>query len=430
MSSAERVSRREFLKYVATGVVCAAVAGAGGWFAGRASVPPPPPVKEEKAKPPRTIKIGATVELTGAYAPSYKPAKDLYDAWVPLINKMGGIYVEEYGQCLPVEVIYYDDKSDAATVTKFYEKLIVEDKVDVLVGPGSSVLCMPAASVAEKYGVPLATGPAGAPAIYEKKNWVVSVIPLLADIEKPYFDMMAHMAKEGLVKTAALVSEDSPFGKGLREGALKYFPQAGVDIVYDELIALDTKDFTPTILKLKDVNADVIFASFLAPLAATFIKQAYEQGLRPKGAFCFTTLYKSVLEAVGPAANYWVGWYHWLESFPYEGVWGKRLWLKCLENAKIDNKEYPMTVLFYNCLEALCAAIRKAGTLDKAEVMKALKSLSIQTVCGPLSFTDIGDIKGIGTIVQYPVQYVDGKYIVLWPPEVATGKYIYPMPKA
>lgn len=383
---------------------------------------------EEQIKPPRTIKIGATVSLTGMYAPTAAINKDLFLAWEELINERGGVYVKEYGRSLPVEFIIYDDKSDPETVTKFYEKLITEDKVDVLVGPYSSVLCVPAAAVAEKYGVPLATGPAGAPPIYEDKEWVVSVIVLLKDIEKHYFDMMAKMAEEGKVKTVSLVSEDTPFGKGLHAGGKALFPAMGVEILYEELVAADTKDFTPVILKLKEANADVVFVSALAPFASTFIKQAHEQGLHPKGIFVFSVLYKTVLDSVGPAANYYVGWFHWTPALPYSGLWGKDMWIEVMNKAGFKNEEYPLQVLLYNALEALCAAIRDAGTLDKAEVMRALKNLYIESLCGPLYFTDFDNIKGIGTIAQYPVQYVNGEYTILWPPELATGEYVYPMP--
>jgi branched-chain amino acid transport system substrate-binding protein len=451
-------SRRNFLKYVATGVVCGVVAGVGGWFA----KPVAPAVTEtvtetvttgvlgavtvtqtltktetatvtktvaaETPAPPRTIKIGATVSLTGKYAPTAAPAKDLYLSWQELINKRGGIYVEEYGQRLPVKVIVYDDKSDTSTVTKFYEKLVVEDKVDVLLGPYGSVLNVPAAVVAEKYGTPIATGPAGAPPIYENKKWVVSVIVLLPDIQKYYFEMITDMAKRGEVKTVSLIAEDTPFGLGLNKGAEVNFPKAGVDVVYKDIVAVGTKDFTPVILKLKEANADIVFVSALAPFAATFVKQAYEQGLHPKGIFCFSVLYKSVLDAVGPAANYYVGWFHWMPSLPYDGLWGKKFWMQVMEKAGFKNEEYPLHVLYYVCLEALCAAIRDAGSLDKAKVMEALRNLNIQSICGPLYFRDLGKYKGVGTLAQYPVQYVDGKYTVLWPPEVATGKYIYPMP--
>ena len=54
-----------------------------------------------------------------------------------------------------VEVVSYDDESDPARVTELYEKLVLEDQVDYLIGPYSSDLTLAAAAVAERHKVPM-----------------------------------------------------------------------------------------------------------------------------------------------------------------------------------------------------------------------------------------------------------------------------------
>ena len=60
--------------------------------------------------------------------------------------------MEEYGKKLPVELIIYDDKSDMATMTRLYEKLILEDKVDFLLPPVSTAFLYATAPIADKHG--------------------------------------------------------------------------------------------------------------------------------------------------------------------------------------------------------------------------------------------------------------------------------------
>jgi len=99
---------------------------------------PSKPAQEGPAITPersRVIKIGGTLPLSGQFSPVAGTFNKLYDAWVAQINERGGLYVSEYGRRLPVKVIVYDDQSDAVTATRLYEKLISEDKVDVLIGP-------------------------------------------------------------------------------------------------------------------------------------------------------------------------------------------------------------------------------------------------------------------------------------------------------
>jgi hypothetical protein len=59
---------------------------------------------------------------------------------------------------------------------------------------------------------------------------------------------------------------------------------------------------------------------------------------------------------------------------------------------------------------------KKAGTLKKDRLMEALKGLKLETVPGPEQFHD----SGYGSISTHPSQIRNGKYVVVWPPDVAT----------
>ncbi len=69
-------------------------------------------------------------------------------------------------------------------------------------------------------------------------------------------------------------------------------------------------------------------------------------------------------------------------------------------------------------------ALTKAGTLEPEVLMKTLKDLRITTLGGPVWFAE----NGVGTINTYPSQIQHGTYQIIWPPEVATAKHIYPTP--
>ena len=99
---------------------------------------PTTPALPEKDK----IVIGQAVSLSGPnaiiHASGGMPPQRI---WIDDVNAKGGIYVEEYGKKLPVELLVYDDKSDHNTMTRLIEKLITEDKVDLLLPPcGTSYL--------------------------------------------------------------------------------------------------------------------------------------------------------------------------------------------------------------------------------------------------------------------------------------------------
>src|SRR5256885_1517382 len=80
------------------------------------------------------IRVGATMSETGPYNTQGGPARNGYLLCQKHINEKGGILGRK------IEFLIYDDKSDTKTAPNLYEKLIVEDKVDAVMGPYGSPL--------------------------------------------------------------------------------------------------------------------------------------------------------------------------------------------------------------------------------------------------------------------------------------------------
>jgi len=83
------------------------------------------PVAEEE--PP--IRIGATLAQAGVYAAGGQGLLRGYQLCVKQTNDKGGVLGRK------LELLVYDDASDPATAVRLYEKLITQDKVDLVLGP-------------------------------------------------------------------------------------------------------------------------------------------------------------------------------------------------------------------------------------------------------------------------------------------------------
>ena len=90
--------------------------------------------------------IGASVSLTGDFADSGKAVKAGYDLWAATVNAKGGVL----GRKVQVKIV--DDTSSPTQVVTNYQNLINRDKVDLVFGPFSSLLTVPASQVAKRYG--------------------------------------------------------------------------------------------------------------------------------------------------------------------------------------------------------------------------------------------------------------------------------------
>ena len=101
----------------------------------------------------KAFRVGFTVPLTGAFGKDGSLVKDAYVFWKEAVNGQGGIEVQ--GKRHPVELFFYDDKSEPQTSAKLVEKLITEDRVDLLLGGFGSSQIMAASAVSEKFRYPL-----------------------------------------------------------------------------------------------------------------------------------------------------------------------------------------------------------------------------------------------------------------------------------
>jgi len=88
------------------------------------------------------IKIGFGVSLTGGLASSGKAHLLAMQIWAEEVNAKGGLLGR------PVQIIYYDDQTNAANVPAIYAKLLDIDKVDLLISSYGTNLVVPAMPVA------------------------------------------------------------------------------------------------------------------------------------------------------------------------------------------------------------------------------------------------------------------------------------------
>jgi branched-chain amino acid transport system substrate-binding protein len=157
------------------------------------------PVTE--ALPP--IRIGASVAQTGVYAALGQNQVRGYQLCVKHVNEKGGVLGRK------LELVLYDDGSDPATAVRLYEKLITQDKVDLVLGPFGSPITEPVADVTEKHKMPMVAPSAGATSIFRKgRKFIFMMIPP-AEI---FLEGLLNLGREKLRDTILKMDYTSVFG--------------------------------------------------------------------------------------------------------------------------------------------------------------------------------------------------------------------------
>src|SRR5262249_13322169 len=152
------------------------------------------------------IRIGASLSLTGTYAKLGRYQHEGYQLCQKDLNAQGGVLGRK------IEFVVYDDQSTPATGVRLYERLLTEDKVDVVLGPYSSPATEAVATVKEKYNKVRGGPRAATTSIFRKEPRRKSIFMILSPAEL-YFDGLTDIATKRGLKTVAVINEDTLFSK-------------------------------------------------------------------------------------------------------------------------------------------------------------------------------------------------------------------------
>jgi branched-chain amino acid transport system substrate-binding protein len=379
----------------------------------------------------REIKIGGTMAVTGPFAVEWGPtAKTFMEEWAKMMNERGGVFVKEANAKLPIKLIVYDDGSSPDRAVELYERLATTDKVDFFAGPATSPITIRASTVGEKYGIPMVSAEANSPAIFARGfKWLVGADRPAPQWAEDYYDMVKALMDAGAMprlKTVAVIQENTPHTMDVGWGGINRANVAGLTVVATETVPPGAADFSAIIGKLKALNPDVVYVATWAGTAAAFAKQAFELGLRPKELHIpHSTITEKYYAMVGARIG------EGLTGVTHETLFrkgDKDAYFALRKRVGLSGFEAGWTSLRFIALEALTKAIEQAGSLDRAKVMAALRTLRYETLHGTLAFSfgvEVAGKKvdGVGNKVVFPAQWQNGKIEVIWPAEVATSKY-------
>lgn len=241
-----------------------------------------------------TIKIGSVLSVTGPAAFLGDPELKTLQMYVDDINKNGGVIGRQ------LQLVHYDDGSDASKANGFAKRLIDDDKVDILVGGTTTGSTMSMVPLAEKANVPFISL-AGAVVIIEPvKKWV---------FKTPHTDRMAaekvfdDMKKRGFTKVA-LLSETSGFGQSGKKETENVAGKYGVTLVANETYGPKDTDISPQLTKIKNTaGVQAIFVFGLGQGPAIVTKNYKQLGITLPLYQSHGVASEEFLKLAGPAAE-------------------------------------------------------------------------------------------------------------------------------
>jgi len=407
----------------------------------------------------KTIKIGAIYPLTGGAAAAGRELRAGVELAVEIANNaMADVNMSMAKNAgitsmggAKIEIIFKDHEGNPTLGADLAKKLILDDKVDGLLGCYHSSVTKTVSAVAEQYGVPMINGSSTSPALTQRGfKWFWRTTPHDVWFTKDLFEFLNGLT-EGKVKGVPAVAkkdimnlssacEKTEWGSFVSELIQQFAKEYSYDLRKSMLYAKEAPDLSSEVRSLKASRAEVmLFASYTSD-AILMIKTLKAQKAQPKVIW-------------GQDAGFEVPEFRATLGDSVVGILTRTVFLpqvvqvkavagqvNALYKAKTGNDLTGASARSFTGLQTWVHVLEDAASTEPAAIQKAANALNIPgnelvVPWAGIKFSTSGDeigqnTLGSGLIGQYQ-KGADGQIVleIVYPFDVASADMIYPFPK-
>ncbi len=361
------------------------------------------------------VVVGAAVAQTGQLADLAAGYRKALLLWQDEVNGAGGLLGRR------VELRLIDDRSEAVTAERLYERLVREHRADLLIGPFGSAASRGAAAAADRAHRVLinATG-ATQSVLRAGHRYVFQVAAPYA----AYGTGVLAIARQAGYHRLFILARDDPAAQEMATHAATdatrqgMSPGAGGAHVY----APGLSDFEPLVAMAKAAGAEAWIAFGEATDAAEMVKTFKRLGYAPPLFFAQAAADPRFIAAVGQDAERVIG----LSAYePFFATPGNAKFVKAFE-ARWSSPPGLAAAEGYAAGMVLQEAVSRAGSLDQERLRETLAALTTETVLGGYKL-DAASGEQLGARPAL-LQILKGRRDVVWPDALATAMWQLPYP--
>ncbi|MEJ5363594.1 MAG: ABC transporter substrate-binding protein [Desulfosoma sp.] len=364
-----------------------------------------------------TLKVGIILPITGAKANFGEIEKLSFEMALQEINAAGGINGKK------LEFLFEDDTGRPEVARSAAEKLITKDKVLMLGGGYGSSETFAIAGVAQQNRIPFLVNTGSDDKITEQGwEYIFRLNPPVSEYPKALESFLTEVVKP---KTAAILYENTNFGSSGSQEFKAICERLGIQVVVDEGYEHGGVDFKPILVKVKDKNPDLVYMISYVMDASLLMRQAMELRIKPKlfvgGAAGFTL--PEFPKNAGKAAEKVFSATLWYQTLKYPGAMD--YYNKFVATYKKDTEYHGAEA--YAAAYVIADVLKRAKSTSADDIRKALSETDMMTVFGPVKFISYDKKTNQNRLPTYLVQWIDGRLELVWPKELATKPYVYPI---
>lgn len=356
------------------------------------------------------IPIGVNMPLTGAFAASGTFVAEGARIAADEINARGGVLGK------PLRLVIEDNKSNPTEAAAVAEKLIVRDKVPVMMGAWGSSLTLAVMPKLMQYKVPMIVETSSSSKITLQGNPYVFRISAPSSLEA---ENLAKVLDKFNIKKADFLVINNDWGRGSATDFSAMLKKHGVEVGLVEIMDQSAQDMSAQLSKIKASDADTLFITAAVEQLTLVLKQVEALGLKRQ---IITTGGSQnpdqLIEQAGKATEgtmhmvFFAPWQPEKSAYPQKSeafiaAWSK----KGFQPAGLTE-----SYRGYDGINAIAAAIEKAGSAEPEAIRNALWQIKVEGLNGPIVFNKAGPEgreSGQSVPATYIGKVVNGKVDVL-----------------
>jgi branched-chain amino acid transport system substrate-binding protein len=363
------------------------------------------------------VVIGVSLPLTGDFAQPGEATKRGYTIWQNMVNAGGGLL----GRQVNLKIV--DNASNQSTVASDYNRLISQDRVDLVLGSFSSLLNIPASAVAEQAGMTFSCPSCGAPQMFNRRfTHVFFAQPAVASHQADQFaQYVAGLPVEERPKTAAYPTQDDPFAQPVVDSVSRQLSTIGIKNVYSKVYPATTTNFESIANEIKASHADMVVQGAVFEDGVGLLKSLVRVGYNPKVMFQTSAPSNGAqyLKAIG-GAGYANGVFYPVSWSPDTNYPLNQEFVQQYQ-AKYGGIPEEDAADAFAAAQVLQAAVEAVGSIgDQDRVAQWLHNHKVQTILGRLSWDETGAPQQSFILAQWQ----DGQSKVVLPREIANSDTI------
>jgi branched-chain amino acid transport system substrate-binding protein len=369
----------------------------------------------------KPLVIGASLPLSGDFAQPGEASRRGYTIWQDMVNKNGGLLKRQ------VQLKVVDDASDQNTVVSDYNRLISQDKVNLLLGTFSSLLNIPASAVAERNRMTYVCPSCGSPDMFNRnfKN-IFFAQPATAVHQADLFaQWVTGLPADQRPKTAAYPTQDDPFAQPVVNGVKTKLQAAGIKTVYNKVYPADTGNFDSIAGEIKASHADIVVQGAVFEDGVGLVRSMVKAGYNPKALFQTSAPSNGDQYSKGIGAGNTEGVFYAVSWSP-EAKYALNQEFVQAYKSKFGGVPEEDAADAFAAAQVLQAAVTAVGSVDdQSKISDWLHANKVDTILGPLSWDQTGAPQQAFILAQWQ----SGAAQVVLPQNVATSqKIVFPKP--